>query len=558
MRTKAIFLLLLVLLLALLILAKEKLLLYRIIYLSEIDQRLGQQLSQNLRLQVAKTQTLTGGNEKYLLEDRNGQNWLFKTYKEPLGVKKDVCFSQLAQICGVNTSICSELILPVNEELVHGSLQKLFPQLEEIPKRPNVSQAQQLLNAHIFKWLSGGDEVEVFLYNNQLVLLDIGETLEEDSKDMLFIFEDIFMPFIKNKSIQKQRYEEVVIFINFLQQISDKAYCAILQPILDLVPEQKAIFLRRKNNLLFEYDKFYNQNIDSRPLKKHKGVPLKFYANIIKKLEKSIETKKQSLADRPSPLPAQQPNFIITSKRCRFAAADVASLKNEVFSKHTILERDRDVKMLIERFKHFRKEEMTMHEKLAICLYITQFNSDIPGFVPPLKRSTFHPEELKQDCLEANLRVSSVEASHFSQSKGFAFSNDFIAALNQLRDRDIKNPVELLKSDQNYFSLLLLGRVYETGDKYFRFYSGLRIDQAIAAYNGALKENINSVSSYVNLFQLYLLKQDLSNALSILKEIVLLFPEIKSIWNLDLEMIDEIVNFSKQEGIEKIENDDFR
>jgi len=549
---KVIYVLLLIALFLFPIIGREKIFLQSILFLSEIDEKLDRQLIKRLRLQLYEKQTFSGGNEKYLLKDTQGNIWLFKTYKDYLGVEKDIKFSKLAGICGVRTSTCAEAALPVNDKLIYGSLQKAIPDLEEIPGHLSSSQAQQFLNAHIFKWLSGGDEIELFLHSGQVFLLDIGEALEEGSNDMKTIFEDVFMPFIENKNISNKTHSEALVFINFIQSIKDEFYCDIFKSIFELNPEQKTLFLYRKNNLLTDYKKFYSENVSDEFLRGNKGIPVRFYLNIIKSLQKSIKEKRALLRNIPPRTKPQRTIDIITSKRCRDMVFGVNSLNSSLFFNDDIARRDSDVKTLIGMFKRLRKKEKSMYEKLGISIFITQFRSDIPGFVPPLKRFSFHPDELSQACLEANLRVSGIEYGILAKNRQERVIQPYVESLNRTWDRDVKNPVRILRDSRDYLSLLLLGRIYETGGKFVRFNQGLQTDEALSVYKRALEQKSGSLTSYVNLFQLYLLKDDLDNAVKTLEKILVLAPQIRKKWNIDLEALGQLKSLPREQRIKKI------
>jgi len=534
----------------------DKILFVYIVHLSNVDNKVAKALLKKSHFELCKTQPYRGSSEKYLLRDSNNKVWLFKTYSDPLGAEKDVLFSRLAQISGIRTSVCYEMVLPINDTLAYGSIQKVIENIEAIPQSLDSAQALAMIRAHIFKWLTGGDEIDVFMADGNIVLLDIGETLEQKSNTIKAIFEDIFMPFIENKRINEQSYYEAVAFVNFIQRAPDRWYRGMLKTLFACDYEQQALFLNRKNNLKDEYIKFYRENINRRAPEYYRSqrIPLKFYFDIIKNIRKDIVVNMRLLKETISrPHEVQTAIEVITSKECLRLISGLQSLENNVFSNREIAMRKNDITDLMMRLEHMRKEEKSLLEKLGISIYMAQLKSDIPGFVPALKRFTFHPEELAEVYLEAGLRVASVEWFLASEENFLgAYSKHFIDALNLVRDKDMQTPVTLLDNSTDYWSLLLLGRIFETGKKYCRFYDGLQIDEALRAYAMVLQKKNNSLTAYINLFQLFLLKRDSHHAVEILEEMLARTPEIATLWDIDMDAIGEISRLPDADKIKKM------
>ncbi len=535
------------------LLIKDTLLSQVIISLSEIDEKLGKELVKRIRLEAYHKQTFSGGNEKYILKDQNDALWLFKTYPEHLGVEKDIKFSKFAQITGINTPLCYELILPINDEFVYGSLQKVIPDLKEIALNLSLAQAGELINIHIFRWLCGGDEVEVNFYNGQFFLFDVGEVFDNDylPNDIASIFRDIFKPYLENRVISEESYLSAFNFINFIQKKKDSYYRRMFKKLFFFYSDQEAFFLRKKNNLKSDYKKFYENFFSKKLTNPPKEIPLSFYIDIINKIRKSINEKrgliaKTALSDKP-----QSVIRIITSKKCR-DIADTGLTVEKITSESDTLIRDIDIRDILRQFSYLAKTGRSIHERLAAHIYIAQFKSGIPGFVPALGRFTFHPNELDEVCLEANLRVSGIEDRALEKNKKNNAVEEFPEALNSVADRDMFSPVVRLEGSRDLLSCLLLGRIYETGQKFFRFYPGFQADKALSVYNAALEKNGNSVSAWVNLFQLYLLKEDISKAVQILEKIIIIFPEIMKLWNIDLDVLDKIGDFPKEDAIRRL------
>jgi len=116
----------------------------------------------------------------------------------------------------------------------------------------------------------------------------------------------------------------------------------------------------------------------------------------------------------------------------------------------------------------------------------------------------------------------------------------------------MQTPVTLLDNSTDYWSLLLLGRIFETGKKYCRFYDGLQIDEALRAYAMVLQKKNNSLTAYINLFQLFLLKRDSHHAVEILEEMLARTPEIATLWDIDMDAIGEISRLPDADKIKKM------
>ena len=535
-------------------LAKDVILNQVIFSLVELDDMLGKKIVKRLRFSLYDIQVLSGGNEKYVLKDNSGELWLFKTYEDVLGVKNDVVFSKLAQICGIHSSRCFEVTLPVNKNLYYGSLQRMIPGLRELKEGEKLDdrRAEQLLNTHIFKWLCAGDEIDILISNDKIFLFDIGEVLDVDSNDMQLIFSDIFMPFIENRVFAEKVYFVGFIFANFIQKLNNKTINSILSPVFYSNPTQAVLFFNRKNNAVSTYAKFCKEHINEKLTCGSKRLPIQFYFQIIKNIVFSISENIQKISAIPTSGFAQKNLDIITSKRARDTANGVTSFNMPILCDNDIYLRDKDRKLFLENLSRLEYLDASLYERLSIVIYRTQFDSDIPGFMPPIKRFTFHPEELDEISLGANLRVSGIEGRNKLICPREVFSENFIKGLNSIEDRDPQGAIRALSGSSDLLSLLLIGRIHETGYKFYRFYKGCQLEKAKEIYIKALEKNNDSLTCIINLFQIYLLEDDLQNAVKMLKEMLVVAPWIRDHWGIDSCLIATTLKESKGVAIKKI------
>jgi len=551
-KKKNIFIFLVCIIFLTLILVKDAILNQAIFSLVGLDDMLGKKLVKRLRFSLHDEQILSGGNEKYVLKDNSGKAWLFKTYDDAQGVKKDIAFSKLAQVCGINSSRCFEATLPVNKKFIYGSLQRMVPGLRELEECEELdyTRAQQLLNAHIFKWLCGGDEIDILISNDKVFLFDIGEVLEEDSLDL--IFSDIFMPFIKNKIFPEKVYFDGFIFGNYIQRLNNQTINRILSPVFYFNPGQGALFFNRRNNAVSAYSEFYKEYINEKLTKRPENIPIQFYFRIINNIIFSISGKIKEINAAPIPGSPQKNLDIITSKRARDFASAIKSFDRPTLCDNDIYLKDRDRRLFLENLSRLQYLDADLYDKLCIIIYMTQFKSYIPGFVPPMMRFTFHPDELDGIFLEANLRISGIEGENQPDYTRGQFSNNFIEALDHIRDRDPEGAIRILSGSNDFLSLLLLGRIYETGNKFCRFYKGCQLDKAKEVYIRALEKNNNSLVCLINLFQIYLLENDLENVAKMLKKMLVVAPWIENYWGINSRLIDTALKEPKGAAIGKI------
>ena len=82
----------------------------------------------NLRLGLDLHQeVLTGGQPKFILIDRVGNRWLFKE-QNMMTSKKVVAIYRFAKMCGINLPEVHQIILPVNGEMIQGTVERYISQ----------------------------------------------------------------------------------------------------------------------------------------------------------------------------------------------------------------------------------------------------------------------------------------------------------------------------------------------------------------------------------------------------------------------------------------------
>ena len=443
-----------------------------IVKLFREDQYLDRGVIKNLVFELAEGQDeyIGESTEKYLLKDNEENLWLFKTYADPIHVKNDIVVYRLAQLFGLKLPAICEIELPINGEIMYGSIQKII--LDIVPLNNDLlpGQIEDIQRHHILDWLvsnydAGKDEFFIQKKTGKIIAID---------KDDAFSKEKCFSPgedpwgdlyykkFWENYTRGKIRVDftrsfELINHIqnidnNLLEDILKNSFGEILLPYW--VNRRIDSIISKKENLKVDFEKFY------RKLAKKKGE--KFYNSfkrktnnysdtVLKNLRKTVYQKSLYFKRLGEKTRSKQKNIEVISSMKAWYMVD--ELGYPRFGQFLFLS-----DKILQNLRNLRENVLTVNEKLAISLYIVQINQmrkeknwQAVGKEFP-KRITMNSRRMEISQVECSLRVySGSDRKPVSEYKDKAekHPHNLLAHLNYIQvpmdDPDKKKLLEVYK-----------------------------------------------------------------------------------------------------------------
>ncbi len=388
-------------------------------------QALNKKIINNLVFELAENQYKYRGEstEKYLLKDSEGSFWLFKTYIEPTHVKKDIIAYQLAQLFGLTLPLICDIRLPINGEIIYGSIQKIMFNVTPLKMNLLPCQIEDIQKHHILDWLISNYDVakDEFLINkktNEIIAID---------KDDAFSEEKTFSPgdnpwgnsyyskFCNNymKGQMDVDFTRVFELIDYIQSIENRLLKKIIKNSLDNVMPELDInetihsVISKKKNLRKDFMLFYHKTAQKTGGKIY--IPSRKKTNdyskiILKNFKKSVFQKKQHLIYLMNKKGGKQKNIeVVSSKRSWYMIDRLGYPPKDKFVSLGIKN--------IDDLKKLRKEVSSFSEKLAISLYVEKINEVLreKGWQnigeSKLKRITENPKCMDVSQIESTLRL---------------------------------------------------------------------------------------------------------------------------------------------------------
>ena len=392
------------------------------------DQDLDKKIIENLTFELAEDQHKYRGEstEKYLLKDSEGNLWLFKTYLDPIHVKNDRVAYQLARIFGLTLPLICEINLPINEEQVYGSIQKIILDVESLRKDLIRCQIEDIQRYHILDWLisnydAARDEFLIQKKSGRVITID---------KDDAFSLEKVSSPgedpdtwgnwyykkFWENYANGKINVDFAKSFelIDHIQSVKNSLLKQVLKNSFDKVVSKWRIdqmvdsLIFKKKNLKIDFRKFYQKLAEKRREKIY--VPTKKRINnyskiVLRKMRKAVLQKRFYLKRLNSRNQNKQKNIeVVSSKKAWYMVDGLGYPRRGQFAPLAT--------KTVYSLKELRKNILSPHEKLAISLYIEKVNQirrennwQGIGKEEP-KRITKNPKYIKVSQIEYMLRIS--------------------------------------------------------------------------------------------------------------------------------------------------------
>ena len=352
------------------------------------DQSLDRKIIENLVFELAVGQSAYRGQstEKYLLKDNEGNLWLFKTYIDSIHVKNDITVYQLAQLFGIGVPTICEINLPINGEIVYGSIQKIILDVEFINKDLLPNQISDIQRHHILDWLvsnydAGGDEFLVKKNTGEIIAIDKDDSFCRDKA--LSPGDDPWGYLYYTNFWESYTKGEINVnfamsfkLIDHVQSFKDSLFINILKSSFRKIVSKKDmkkiinLVILKKKNLKTDFRKFYQELAKKSVIFFY--IPVdekenKYSQQVLGKLKKERNKKSNYLKKLISKNRNKQKNIeIISSKKAWYM---VDELEYSPFGQFFLLSNK-----IVHNLRNLRNEVLSFSEKLAISLYIEQVN----------------------------------------------------------------------------------------------------------------------------------------------------------------------------------------
>ncbi len=369
----------------------------KIIKLERENQKLNEKIIAGLRFELSEERRFDKGETcKYLLKDKDTDDlWLFKIYKSSFPANATIATYRLSQLLGTDMSEITGTLLPVNERMKFGSIQRIIPKVKEINNIPfsklSADQKECIMKNQVLDWLVFNKDVdeEEFLVKKdtgKIIAIDRDETfsvekerisLDDNTGEDSYYYE-FWKVYLKGGiDIDNINFKKVFEFIDYIQNIKDKYIVSIIKGLLknsldsvQLDSLIKAVILK-KHNLRLDFEAFYGNLAETKgfflqipPVNKNN-----LYAQVVlKKLRKTVFEKKEKLSRLKHKEPRKQENIERIS--CSDAWYLIEKLnyakREDFFSLST---------ETIKRLKDLEEKVFSVYEKFVICLYIEEIRN---------------------------------------------------------------------------------------------------------------------------------------------------------------------------------------
>lgn len=395
------------------------------------NKELDEKLLEKLTFELSDFQPLLDGqNAKCILKGSNGRPWFFKT--EESSRRLDTMYNWFL-LCGENKPACYNITLPINGELVKGSIQEFIfdartldnisiPKLSK--KQIEFIQRQQIIN-----WLICSEETfdcdpgQFLIKNNKIINVEKSRGFSVDylpeslignfnnSLNMEHNYYNIFWKAYVNKEIDVD-FNKSFELIDYIQSLDDSFIKGVFK---FNVPEElfTSLLIKRKHRLRDDFEEYYcylaNLRGDVFNVPMARG-PFNFLKMVFKKFKKVI-CKKQVILNR-----------LQSNKNCpqKNIEAVLSTRVREVVRKYgfpDVYYRDNIINMKKE-LNGLRETLGNLDEKIALYLFLSrlkriEYGLTEENFFEFGTVATYAPKTIDADIIEANLRVENY------QQKGF-------------------------------------------------------------------------------------------------------------------------------------------
>lgn len=442
---------------------------------------LGKQVIERLDFKVFEKQFLRKGDTlKYILKGSDGKLYLFKTFQnlDDENVPHEIFCTKFALLCGIPVSDCFPVWLPINDQLVYGSLQQIIDGLSELPDDQAPSD-DNWLKYSLFRWLFDDPSPDLFLLpDKKIINIDLDKIRDSEGAD--FKSHD-FGRFDKlmRVSLKKGKYEfalrEAFAFIGYVESLPEEDIAGLFgEPAF--YERIKALDLR-KNKLRQKFIEYCKRTAEEEGVRLAFDFQIKdneaYAVRISAGLKQKIAGKKGTLKILPKD-PLLRSNLEIISSQ---AGVPYVLSQDVPINKLKIV-----ISQRIEELKLLRIETSNTCERLALSLYLNRYRQSLPLLdfgVLPLERVQFifHPEDLSAQELKANL----VAGKAYGEDKDLhAPALDFTNhTLEDFYENYIRDKTEKIEGNPEWYNIM-------SGNCYLW---RLDLEEALAQYNKIIKAN---------------------------------------------------------------------
>ncbi|MFH1777234.1 MAG: hypothetical protein ABH952_06740 [Candidatus Omnitrophota bacterium] len=348
----------------------------------------------NITFKLNEEQHYLGGwHQKLILKGSDGNLWLFKfTGKE--GADRAGVVSSWAKLFGVNFNEVYYISLPINGEMVDGSVQRFFSSSTTLcnisPQSLSDQQIEQLQKQQVLDWLIYNFDTKC---NNFIVLSNTGEIIGVD-KESCFEYPDEKIDLSRKSTVYYRKYsyynkfwqayirgtikvdlKKTFELIDHIQSFNDDILTEIFLSVVMKTDNSdpdvyclKGIYrvmdavLLQKKNLRHDFEEFYQMLNRERGEKfrlPYKKINNNFSKNVLQNLKSDIFVKNCGLKEVTSKENKKQLNIeaVCSAKAWRMVHSEICLP-------------DEDPNRIIEKLEAARNGITSIHEKLAISLYI--------------------------------------------------------------------------------------------------------------------------------------------------------------------------------------------
>ncbi|MFA5410495.1 MAG: hypothetical protein WC321_01360 [Candidatus Omnitrophota bacterium] len=360
-------------------------------------QQLNKEAISNISYELQREQSHLGGSkQKIILKGSDGNLWLFK-FSDNAIIDRVVIVSSLAKLFGVNCNEVYPVRLPINGEAVGGYVQILLPHartLSNIPPQELTSgQIEELQKQQVLDWLIYNFDAKD---SNFLLLPKSGKLIGID-KDLSFKHINEAAPLSRKSAVFYKNppyydklwasYAEGKInadffktfeLIDHIQNFDDNLFTEIFEPMAqendnggEISPAEgysmvMEAFRQRKKNLRDDFRKFYrelNSEKGQAFQPPREGISSDFSKDVLQRLKNDISEKAFWLEKINSHKNSRQNNLEVV-------CSDKAW--NMLLFKVVISEEQTDFNRVVAELKSIRSKAASIHEKLAVSLYIAK------------------------------------------------------------------------------------------------------------------------------------------------------------------------------------------
>ncbi len=423
------------------------------------NRKLDARIVKEMNFKLAKEQDVGGNTEKYLLEGKDGNKWIFKIYRTPSTVKSSRVVYRLSTFFGIKTPPVYEIELLINTKPEYGSLQKMLQDVKVWKSSflANISPGQiiSFQKQQVLDWLIYNGEVE-----SEEFLLDTktGEIIPID-RDEVFCterYEKVKLPgkdpdmfwynkFFKNLYRNNREIDCTAVFemIDYIQSTEDKLIKNIFEEIFEKGADYFwRRFLVKKNNLRSDFEKFYQElsfTTEKNILIPPRTVNNSYVKTVLENMKKEILDKNKSLGwIKLNSIKRQENIEVISSKR----SWHLIYYNLKYVPEYELLSRAEEINKKLEKLKN---ETGDVYEKCAINLYINQIEKikklyegkNIDKQEASFKRITIHPLSDKLfDLGYKEVSLSQPQAGNKCKYDKKRLMNELICNFKEIRKLD--------------------------------------------------------------------------------------------------------------------------